>query len=62
MPEGIDSVNITGRELIFNLDTGSEIVSTSNVNLTGQLSPSSGLKYIKISALANIVNISEDAS
>ncbi|MCK5283735.1 MAG: hypothetical protein KAK00_10120 [Nanoarchaeota archaeon] len=62
MPEHIDLINITGREIIFKLSTGQEIVSMSNVNLTGSLLPASGRRRIKISALENMVNISEDAS
>jgi hypothetical protein len=61
MPEGISVVNVTGREIVFIADSGSQIVSVANVNLTGSLSPGSGLRYIRISALENIVNVTEDA-
>ena len=61
MPESIDYINITGKEVIFVLESGKEVVSTANMNLTGEISPGSGLKFIRISALANKVNITEDS-
>jgi uncharacterized protein (UPF0333 family) len=61
MPDGIDNITISGREIIFNSD-GSEIVSLSNINLKGNISSSSGLRYISLKAMPNYVNISEDAS
>jgi hypothetical protein len=67
MPENIQSINVSGREVIFNLEKGTEVVSAANVNLSGKISPSSGLRYIRISALKyntnnSWVNISEDVS
>jgi hypothetical protein len=59
MPENIASVNITGRTIIFNEESGQEIVSVAKVNLTGSLTKSSGLKFIKISALEKQVNITD---
>lgn len=60
MPEDIEVVNITGREITFRLDNGGDVVGIANVNLTGSLSAESGLKYIKIAAMENYVNITED--
>lgn len=60
MPDGIAMINISGRVAIFTLDSGSDVVSIASVNLTGYLSPGPGLRYIKISALENVVNITED--
>ncbi len=62
MPDDISSINITGRELVMVSETSSEIVSIADINLTGSLSASSGLRFIKISALENQVNISDDVS
>lgn len=64
MPENIEFINVSGRELVFYDKSGSEIVSISKINLTGSLSSSSGLRFIRISALENQtpyqVNITED--
>ena len=60
MPDGVESISITGKEVVFRLSTGQDVVSISNVNLTGNISTSPGLKNIRISALVNKVNVSED--
>lgn len=61
MPEDIESINITGKNIIFKLDAErGDIVRTANVNLSGSLSAGSGLKYIKIAAMEKYVNITED--
>ena len=62
MPENIASIAINGREIVFLGDDDSEIVSTANINMSGNLSSSSGLRYIVITAFENYVNLSEDAS
>ena len=62
MPSDIRKINITGREVIFTLRNGQEIVSTANMNLTGSLEPHSGLRYIRISALEKKVNITQNVN
>ncbi len=61
MPEYITSINISGREIVFKSDN-MEIVNTANINMSGNLSHQSGLRYIKISAMENYVNISDDGN
>lgn len=61
-PEYISSINISGRELIFNFETGQSAVSTANINLTGKISTQSGLRDITITALENLVNISDETT
>ena len=60
MPDTIESINLSGREIIFTLENGNEIAGLANVNLSGDLSSGSGLKIIKIAAMENYVNITED--
>lgn len=62
MPEDIESINISGRTIIFRLTTGLEEVSVANINLTGYISPTSGRKHLIVSALEYMVNISEDVN
>ncbi len=62
MPEHISVINISGREITIEFVSGVEATSVAVVNLTGYLSPSSGVRHIKISALENMVNISEDVN
>ncbi|MBD3163925.1 hypothetical protein GF323_01885 [Candidatus Woesearchaeota archaeon] len=59
MPENIEYISIYQREVVFRMESGSEIVSTAKTNLTGNLSSSSGLRYIKISAMDNNVKIQD---
>jgi uncharacterized protein (UPF0333 family) len=59
MPEYIESINITEREIVFYMDK-SEIVSTAVVNMSGNISASSGLKFIKISAMPDYVYITDE--
>ncbi len=62
MPRGIDSIKISRRELVFNLKDSSGIVNSvvevSSINLTGNLSPSSGIQTIRIANIGEVVNIS----
>ncbi len=58
-PEKVDSVSIAGKELILHSQSN-DIVSAANINLTGNFSSSSGIKYIRVSALKDMVNITED--
>ena len=60
MPENIDSINISGRTIVFKMENGGDVVSVANVNLTGNITGNSGLRIIKISAMENYVNITED--
>ena len=59
MPRQIDSINITDREITMFLDDGNEIVSSSKINLSGTVSPSSGLRLIQISAEEDYVKIED---
>lgn len=61
MPSDIKNISFANNEITFKLKDNNEIVSTANVNLTGSLIPSSGLKFIRISAMQNYVNITENA-
>ena len=60
MPENIKNITMQDREIVFTLDSGSEIIGLAKINLTGTLSPESGLRNIRISALDQKVNISDD--
>ena len=60
LPENIFNISMNGRELVFKLDSGNEIVATANVNLSGEINPSSGIKYIRISAMQQFVNITDE--
>jgi len=59
-PEHLSAVNITQREIYFTFEDGKVVTSTANANLTGTLRTSSGLRYIKIAAFENYVNISDE--
>lgn len=59
MPEDIRSINITGREIVFKLDSSTEIVRTAAINLTGNLTAESGTRFIRISALEKEVRIQD---
>jgi len=62
-PEGIRYVILTGNEIMFGIMNSNgiieEIYSVSQVNVTGNLSTSSGLHYITIEAYQGKVVISE---
>ena len=61
LPEGIDSIQILDNNIIFTYTTsnGQSVRSfTSNVNLTGTLSPSPGTKKVYINATENNVILS----
>lgn len=60
MPEYIEKVNLSGRNIIFTSYTGFDIVSTANVNLTGSVSPNSGLRLIQVTAYDNFVNVTDN--
>ncbi len=65
MPQGVDSVSISDNELVFYIrGTGgiSEIERPSSVNISGSLSPSSGVRDIEITAGSNYVCIAEKGS
>ena len=59
MPEDISAINITGRTIIFTSESGSTIVRTAKINMTGNLSASSGLHYIEITAQQYYVEIED---
>lgn len=61
MPKGVNSVSVQGREISFDISTatGNNLISfTSNVNLTGSISPTEGVKKISIVAKQDHVEIS----
>ncbi|MBS3145658.1 hypothetical protein J4414_02550 [Candidatus Woesearchaeota archaeon] len=62
-PSSIDSVNISGREIIFYLnifDEGAEIFQISKANLTGSLSNFKGTHIVVIEYLdSGMLNITE---
>lgn len=62
LPEGIQSITISGYEMIVNVSTssGRTVVSyTSTVPITGTLTSSQGVKPIRVTARTNDVLISE---
>ncbi|MEK6895225.1 MAG: hypothetical protein AABX48_01775 [Nanoarchaeota archaeon] len=63
LPSGIESINIENNSIVFNLSTSSGYTMMSfesNVEISGDLSSSEGLKKIVITAQQNGVNIAED--
>lgn len=54
MPDHVDAIEINTNSINFKVDVGgghtSDIAYTSNVNLTGSISPTAGLKKISIEA------------
>lgn len=61
LPEGINEITIQDNFIIFNVSTSAGNAVTafrSNVNLTGTISPTSGVKVIHLDATQNSVVIS----
>lgn len=61
LPEGINQIRVMDYYLVFNVSTNSgEAVTAykSNVNLTGSISPNSGLRIIYLNATSDSVVIS----
>ena len=62
VPAGVNSIEIKEKEIIFNISTSSGVnlrSFSSNVPLTGALSPTEGMKKIKITAESDKVVISQ---
>ena len=61
-PERIEYINITSRIIIFGYRTAKnnlqEILSVSQVNLTGNISTNPGIHYIVIESSGDVVSIS----
>ena len=61
-PERIEYINITSRIIIFGYRTAKnhiqEIISVSQVNLTGNISNNPGIHYIVIESSGDVVSIS----
>jgi len=60
MPERINNISFQKNEIVILMETGQEIVSSANINLTGTISGDSGLMYLKVAAYENIVNITQN--
>ena len=63
LPRGVDGISIDNREIIFNITTSSGLNSigySSNVNVTGSISPSEGTKRIQIIAQSDKVLITQN--
>ncbi|HLG24187.1 MAG TPA: hypothetical protein VI564_04645 [Candidatus Nanoarchaeia archaeon] len=63
IPNNVESINLSNREVIFKMKTASginEIVQVSAVNITGSISQSSGIHTITIVASDNSVQISSN--
>jgi hypothetical protein len=58
VPDNVKSIRMQGREIIMNMTGGSEVVGLSRINLTGNLTAGSGIRYIRITALDDRVNVS----
>ena len=59
-PDRIQSIALSNHELVIYLKTGNgveEIVEISSVNLTGEISPGQGKKFIRVEAKSTYVNI-----
>lgn len=62
IPEGVDSINITGKTILMKVRIASgitDIFAISKANLQGSISSTQGIKKIKIKAEYNYVNITE---
>ncbi len=60
IPHGVDSVIISGKEIVFRIKVGSEIseiAAASKVNLSGSISPHQGIHNIQIEARDGFVQI-----
>lgn len=61
MPNNVEAVNITSNSIAFTIETVaglSDIVSSTNVNVSGTVPVSQGIHYINIKAMDYYVNIS----
>ncbi|MBI3034158.1 hypothetical protein HYY72_03280 [Candidatus Woesearchaeota archaeon] len=61
MPGGIQKIDITNRMIVITIDERAgptDIIEVSSVNLTGSLSPSSGVMHIRVENIGDMVNIS----
>jgi len=64
IPPGIHSVNITGKEINFNMSVGSgfsDVFSSSISNLSGTLPAQEGMRRIRVESMGDYVNISVEA-
>ncbi|MFH1134370.1 MAG: hypothetical protein V1735_07845 [Nanoarchaeota archaeon] len=62
MPNNVEEVNINGRTIVFKIrlnNAPSDLVFPSTVNLTGNISVQSGIRFIKVKTVAGKVNISD---
>jgi hypothetical protein len=62
MPSKILNIVVQQHALVFNMSINnavSEVVFASNVNLTGNISAQSGIRYIKVKAVGGEVNLSD---
>lgn len=62
MPNNVKNISLIGKELVFTMADGSDIVSLAVVNLTGNISVGSGPRQIRLTAMPYAVNISDDSS
>ena len=62
-PEHIESVNISSRSVIFGYRTSrnilQEMISVSQVNITGNISSDPGIHYIKLESSGGYVSITD---
>ena len=61
MPSGVESIFISGKEVMISVrgTSGvSDIVEVSTVNITGNLTASSGVRHIRIENIGSSVNVS----
>lgn len=65
MPPGVNSSLIQGNELVFVVNNNGNLVSIeepASMNLTGSISVNPGIHNIRVTAINNLVNISEFSS
>jgi uncharacterized protein (UPF0333 family) len=62
-PENINNITIADREINFQMKTSSgisDVYAITSVDVTGSLSTVSGVKKVRVKAMAGFVNISEE--
>ena len=63
MPRGVESITFSNREVVISFRTSanvlSDIVEVTPVNITGSISPASGIHYIEIKSEGDYILVSE---
>lgn len=62
IPKGIESISIGNQEVVFRMQTShgpTDVVHITDVNITGTLKTSSGIRNIEIQAMPGYVNVTD---